>query len=247
MDNYAAHKHAKVKAWLAANPRIHIHFTPTHASWMNMVECWFSLAERQAIRRGTYTSVKDLNAKIRAYIDAASASPAAAHGQDDGLLRARAPRTLDLTRRRLQAGATLQQVAKEFADLAPVLPGPADDQLLLSTQRARLIEAGRAIFLQSGFDTVSVEEVVERAGVGKAAFYRHFAGERDLLAACLASELDWYEATTGQDGPSQDRLLRFSAFFRHRRFRALFSLFALLRQTDVYQYQLANVSGPFDS
>jgi transposase len=69
MDNYAAHKHDAVKAWLAANPRIHVHFTPTHASWMNMVESWFSIAERQAIHRGTYTSVKDLNAKIRAYID----------------------------------------------------------------------------------------------------------------------------------------------------------------------------------
>jgi transposase len=69
MDNYAAHKHAAVKAWLEQNPRIHVHFTPTHASWMNMVECWFSMAERQAIHRGTYRSVRDLNAKIRAYID----------------------------------------------------------------------------------------------------------------------------------------------------------------------------------
>ena len=69
MDNYAAHKHPAVKAWLTENPRIHVHFTPTHASWMNMVECWFSLAERQAIHRGTYRSVRDLNAKIRAYID----------------------------------------------------------------------------------------------------------------------------------------------------------------------------------
>jgi transposase len=69
MDNYAAHKHANVKAWLGQNPRIHVHFTPTHASWMNMVECWFSMAERQAIHRGTYRSVRDLNAKIRAYID----------------------------------------------------------------------------------------------------------------------------------------------------------------------------------
>ncbi len=69
MDNYAAHKHPKIKEWLAANPRVHVHFTPTHASWMNMVECWFSMAERQAIHRGTYTSVKDLNAKLRAYID----------------------------------------------------------------------------------------------------------------------------------------------------------------------------------
>jgi len=69
MDNYAAHKHPKVKAWLAANPRVHVHFTPTHASWMNLVEAWFSLAERQAIHRGSYTSVRDLNTKLRDFID----------------------------------------------------------------------------------------------------------------------------------------------------------------------------------
>ncbi|MBK7622398.1 MAG: IS630 family transposase [Kineosporiaceae bacterium] len=69
MDNYAAHKHAAVRDWLAANPRVIVHFTPTHASWMNLVEVWFSIIERQAIHRGTYRSVKDLNAKIRAFID----------------------------------------------------------------------------------------------------------------------------------------------------------------------------------
>ena len=69
MDNYAAHKHANVKAWLAENPRFKVHFTPTHASWMNLVEAWFGIVERQAIRRGIFTSVKDLNAKIRAFID----------------------------------------------------------------------------------------------------------------------------------------------------------------------------------
>jgi transposase len=69
MDNYAAHKHTAVRAWLADNPRVHCHFTPTHASWMNLVEVWFSLAERQAIHRGSYRSVKELNARIRAYID----------------------------------------------------------------------------------------------------------------------------------------------------------------------------------
>jgi transposase len=69
MDNYAAHKHPAVKAWLEANPRVACHFTPTHASWMNLVEVWFSLIERQAIHRGTFGSVRDLNAKIRAYID----------------------------------------------------------------------------------------------------------------------------------------------------------------------------------
>jgi len=69
MDNYAAHKHPAIKKWLAANPRVVVHFTPTHASWMNLVEVWFSIIERQAIHRGTFESVKDLNAKIRAFLD----------------------------------------------------------------------------------------------------------------------------------------------------------------------------------
>jgi transposase len=69
MDNYAAHKHKNVKAWLAENPRFVVHFTPTHASWMNLVEVWFGIVERQAIRRGVFKSVKDLNAKVRAFID----------------------------------------------------------------------------------------------------------------------------------------------------------------------------------
>jgi transposase len=69
MDNYSTHKHAQVKAWLAANPRVQIHFTPTHASWMNMVETWFSIAERQAIHRGSYRSVRELTTAIRAFID----------------------------------------------------------------------------------------------------------------------------------------------------------------------------------
>jgi len=69
MDNYAAHKTPEIRDWLTANPRIVVHFTPTHASWMNVVEVWFGIVERQAIRRGTFGSVKELNAKIRAFID----------------------------------------------------------------------------------------------------------------------------------------------------------------------------------
>lgn len=69
MDNYAAHKTPEVRAWLEANPRVVVHFTPTHASWMNLVEVWFSIIERQAIHRGTFGSVKDLNTKIRQFID----------------------------------------------------------------------------------------------------------------------------------------------------------------------------------
>jgi transposase len=69
MDNYAAHKRIEVRDWLAANPRVQVHFTPTSGSWLNLVEVWFGIIERQAIRRGTFRSVKELNAKIRTFID----------------------------------------------------------------------------------------------------------------------------------------------------------------------------------
>ncbi len=69
MDNYAAHKRVEVRNWLAANPRIQVHFTPTSGSWLNLVEVWFSIIEKQAIHRGTFGSVKDLNAQIRGFIN----------------------------------------------------------------------------------------------------------------------------------------------------------------------------------
>jgi transposase len=69
-DNYATHKHPEVKAWLARNPRVTMHFTPTSGSWLNLVEVFFGIITRQAIRRGTFTSVKDLIAAIETFIDA---------------------------------------------------------------------------------------------------------------------------------------------------------------------------------
>jgi transposase len=69
VDNYATHKHPDVKAWLARNPRITLHFTPTSGSWLNMVEIFFGIITRQAIRRGTHRSVKDLVAAIGNFID----------------------------------------------------------------------------------------------------------------------------------------------------------------------------------
>lgn len=68
MDNYATYKTPDVRQWLADHPRIHVHFTPTSGSWLNLVEVWFGIIERQAIRRGSYTSTRDLIAKIRAFI-----------------------------------------------------------------------------------------------------------------------------------------------------------------------------------
>lgn len=69
VDNYATHKHAKIKRWLARHPRWHIHYTPTYASWLNQVEIWFNLITQQAIRRGTFSSVKELVTKIQQYTD----------------------------------------------------------------------------------------------------------------------------------------------------------------------------------
>jgi transposase len=70
LDNYATHKHPEVRQWLAepANQRITLHSTPTGCSWLNMVET-FGTITRQAIRRGTFTSVKDLTTAVDAYND----------------------------------------------------------------------------------------------------------------------------------------------------------------------------------
>ena len=68
-DNYATHKHPNIVAWLQKNPRVTLHFTPTSGSWMNMVEIFFGIITRQAIRRGTFHCVPDLKAAIRAFID----------------------------------------------------------------------------------------------------------------------------------------------------------------------------------
>ena len=69
VDNYATHKHARVKRWLADRPRYHIHFTPTYASWLNQVEIGFHLITQKAIRRGSFASVTQLKEKIRQFTD----------------------------------------------------------------------------------------------------------------------------------------------------------------------------------
>ena len=68
IDNYATHKHPTVKRWLAIHERWHVHYTPTYSSWLNQVEIWFNLITQRAIRRGTFSSVKDLVRKIEDYI-----------------------------------------------------------------------------------------------------------------------------------------------------------------------------------
>jgi putative transposase len=68
VDNYATHKHPRVRAWLARRPRYHVHYTPTYSSWLNQVERWFGLITQRAIRRGSFGSVKELVQKIDAFV-----------------------------------------------------------------------------------------------------------------------------------------------------------------------------------
>jgi transposase len=68
LDNYSTHKHATVQAWMGEHPRFHFHFTPTGASWLNLVERFFAEITRKRIRRGTFRSVPALIAAIRAYV-----------------------------------------------------------------------------------------------------------------------------------------------------------------------------------
>ncbi len=69
LDNYHTHKHDEINQWLAKHPRITLHLSPASGSWLNLVEVFFSMITRQAIRRGSFDSVRDLIAAIRAFID----------------------------------------------------------------------------------------------------------------------------------------------------------------------------------
>jgi len=77
LDNASTHKTPAVQRWLAAHPRFVLHFTPTSASWLNLVERWFSELTTKKLRRGTHTSVRQLNKDIRAWIDTWNDSPRA--------------------------------------------------------------------------------------------------------------------------------------------------------------------------
>ncbi len=68
LDNYGTHKHPTVRAWLAAHPRFNLHFTPTGASWLNLVESWFSQLTQKRLRRGVFRSVGELVAAIEDYL-----------------------------------------------------------------------------------------------------------------------------------------------------------------------------------
>jgi transposase len=68
-DNYATHKHPKVRRWLARHPRFHMHFTPTGSSWLNLVERWFRDLTQKRLRRGTFKNVRQLQQAIFDYVE----------------------------------------------------------------------------------------------------------------------------------------------------------------------------------
>ena len=69
LDNYGTHKTPLIQRWLARHPRFHVHFTPTSASWLNLVERWFAALTEKQIRRGVHRSTRELEQAIRHYID----------------------------------------------------------------------------------------------------------------------------------------------------------------------------------
>lgn len=75
VDNYSTHKHPRVKSWLARHPRLHLHFTPTSSSWLNLVERWFRELTQQRIRRGSFHKVQELVTAIQEYIDNHNQNP----------------------------------------------------------------------------------------------------------------------------------------------------------------------------
>ena len=79
LDNYGTHKTALVRQWLQKRPRHHLHFTPTHASWLHQVERWFALLTQRQIKRGSHRSVQELEAAIREFIAAHNQQPKPFH------------------------------------------------------------------------------------------------------------------------------------------------------------------------
>jgi transposase len=68
LDNYGTHKTALIRRWLAKRPRFHVHFTPTGASWLNLVERWFGILTDKQLRRGVHRSTRELEGAIKRYL-----------------------------------------------------------------------------------------------------------------------------------------------------------------------------------
>ena len=75
LDNYATHKTPAILRWLARHPRFHLHFTPTSASWLNLVERWFAELTQKQLQRGVHRSTRELERAIREFLDVNNEDP----------------------------------------------------------------------------------------------------------------------------------------------------------------------------
>src|SRR6266446_80295 len=75
LDKYPTHKTNEIRAWFLRHPRYHLHFTPTHSSWLNQVERWFALLSQRQIKRGSHYSVRELESAILEFIDVHNEQP----------------------------------------------------------------------------------------------------------------------------------------------------------------------------
>ena len=97
IDNYATHKHAKVRAWLERHPRFHFHFTPTSASWLNAIEGFFAKLTKQRLKRGVFKDIVDLQAAINRFLTETNQTPDPSSGP---LIRTQSSKRLGVRARR---------------------------------------------------------------------------------------------------------------------------------------------------
>lgn len=102
LDNYATHKTEPVKKWLLRHPRFHLHFTPTSASWLNLVERWFAELTCRKLRRSAHRSVVELERDIRGWINEWNTDPPAVRLDEDRRRHPRHPRRILHTNKRLR-------------------------------------------------------------------------------------------------------------------------------------------------
>jgi len=110
LDNYATHKHPKVMRWLSARPRFHLHFTPTSASWLNLVERFFRDLSQDVVLPGSFASVTELVDAIWAYLAEHNLKPKRYQWRADGTV------ILEKIRRAREALARVQQIPKDKSE-----------------------------------------------------------------------------------------------------------------------------------
>jgi putative transposase len=163
VDNYSTHKHARVKSWLAKRPRWHLHFVPTYSSWLNLVERFFALITDKAIRRGSFTSVKDLVGKIDHFVTRynKSCKPFTWTATADSILQ-----KLERLTSRISGTGHTRSIVRVLSELHRVTCGRSSRGNLTCEDRARRVvalpECGRTRFQTRDLSSYNVPLAVVR-------------------------------------------------------------------------------------